>query len=140
MYAAMPAILKNAVIKAYEKCGWDITNSYIPGRKMEYPCFADVLECINEILETSAFSDDNKGDYTGALCTRVESLTTGMNGQIFIKAKWEQLIISMSDCEVPCVDNCVEWNSLHSCLKRYIHIVDQELAEFYKEKPQGEYV
>lgn len=84
MYAAMPAILKNAVIKAYEKCGWDITNSYIPGRKMEYPCFADVLECINEILETSAFSDDNKGDYTGALCTRVESLTTGMNGQIFI--------------------------------------------------------
>lgn len=84
MYAAMPAILKNAVIKAYEKCGWDITNSYIQGRKMEYPCFADVLECINEILETSAFSDDNKGDYTGALCTRVESLTTGMNGQIFI--------------------------------------------------------
>ncbi len=46
----------------------------------------------------------------------------------------------MPDCEVPCVDNCVEWNSLHSCLKRYIHIIDQELAEFYKEKPQGEYV
>lgn len=56
------------------------------------------------------------------------------------KAQWEQMMISMPDCEVPCVDNCVEWNSLHSCLKRYIHIIDQELAEFYKEKPQGEYV
>ena len=83
MYAAMPAILKNAVIKSYEKCGWDITNSRIPGKENVYPCFADVLECINEILDSSAFSDDNKGDYTGALCTRVESLTTGINGQIF---------------------------------------------------------
>lgn len=83
MYAAMPAILKNAVIKSYEKCGWDITNSYMPGKEIIYPCFADVLESINEILDSSAFSDDNKGDYTGALCTRVESLTTGINGQIF---------------------------------------------------------
>jgi len=42
-----------------------------------------VLWQINEILRTSAFSEDNKGDYTGALCTRVESLTTGLNGMIF---------------------------------------------------------
>jgi len=83
MYAAMPAILKNAVIKSYEKCGWDITNSYIDDSEKAYPCFADVLECINEILDSSAFSQDNKGDYTGALCTRVESLTTGLNGMIF---------------------------------------------------------
>ena len=82
MYAAMPAILKNAIIKSYEKCGWDITNSYIPKNEIVYPCFADVLQSINEILESSAFSNDNKGDYIGALCTRVESLTTGLNGQI----------------------------------------------------------
>lgn len=83
MYAAMPAILKNAVIMAYEKCGWDITNSYIDESNKVYPCFADVLECINEILDDSSFSQDNKGDYIGALCTRVESLTTGLNGMIF---------------------------------------------------------
>lgn len=87
MYAAMPAILKNAVIKSYEKCGWDITNSYVPGKQNVYPCFADVLECINEILDSSAFSQDNKGDYTGALCTRVESLTTGINGLIFTSSE-----------------------------------------------------
>lgn len=81
MYAAMPAILKNAVIKSYENCGWDMTNSL--NKKGVFPCFADVLENINAILNTSTFSKDNKGDYIGALCTRVESLTIGINGQIF---------------------------------------------------------
>lgn len=81
MYAAMPAILKNAIIRSYERCGWDMINSEC--RKKEYPSFSDVLWQINEILKTSAFSEDNKGDYTGALCTRVESLTTGLNGMIF---------------------------------------------------------
>lgn len=81
MYAAMPAILKNAIIRAYESCGWDMTNS--ENCMDMYPGFGDVLEQINNILNSSAFSDDNKGDYTGALCTRVESLTTGLNGMIF---------------------------------------------------------
>jgi hypothetical protein len=83
MYAAMPAILKNAVIKSYEKCGWDLINSCIPTGEKTYPNFADILNNIHEILENSAFSQDNKGDYIGALCTRVESLTYGLNGQIF---------------------------------------------------------
>lgn len=83
MYAAMPAILKNAVIKSYEKCGWDMTNSTISSKRKVFPSFADVLVNINEILKSSAFSQDNKGDYIGALCTRVESLTYGLNGQIF---------------------------------------------------------
>ena len=81
MYAAMPAILKNAVIKSYENCGWDMTNSL--NTKSVFPCFADVLENIYAILEASAFSRDNKGDYIGALCTRIESLTVGINGLIF---------------------------------------------------------
>lgn len=81
MYAAMPAILKNAIIKAYESCGWDMTNS--ENIMSMYPGFCDVLEQIKNILSSSAFSDENKGDYTGALCTRVESLTTGLNGMIF---------------------------------------------------------
>lgn len=98
MYAAMPAILKNAIIRAYEKCGWDITNSYIPKNQEVYPCFSDVLQCINEILDSSAFSNDNKGDYTGALCTRVESLTTGLNGQIL--SVDEILYKNLFDCNV----------------------------------------
>ena len=96
MYAAMPAILKKAVIKAYEKCGWDMTNSRPTTNEKIYPGFADVLESIEEILNSSAFSQDNKGDYTGALCTRVESLTTGINGQLFTgdELTYEQLFNS----------------------------------------------
>lgn len=81
MYAAMPAILKSAIIRAYESCGWDMTNS--ENDSSTYPGFIDVLEQIKYILRSSDFSDNNKGDYTGALCTRVESLTTGLNGMIF---------------------------------------------------------
>lgn len=84
MYAAMPAILKNAIIKSYEKCGWDIINSEYDWNKKIYPSFVDVLQCINEILESSAYSADSKGDYIGALCTRVEELTMGLDGQILV--------------------------------------------------------
>lgn len=48
-----------------------------------YPSFIDVLKMINVVMEESKYSADSKGDYTGALCTRVKSLTNGIYGQIF---------------------------------------------------------
>ncbi|MEK6265013.1 MAG: hypothetical protein N2B06_09650 [Clostridium sp.] len=33
--------------------------------------FADVLVQIRKVLEESEYSEDNKGDYTGALATRI---------------------------------------------------------------------
>ena len=48
-----------------------------------YPSFIDVLKMINAVMEESKYSSDSKGDYTGALCTRVKSLTNGIYGQIF---------------------------------------------------------
>lgn len=38
---------------------------------------------IKKVLDESDYSDDNKGDYTGALVTRLRSLTNGINGLIF---------------------------------------------------------
>lgn len=82
MYAAMPAILKEAVEKAYEATGWDLVASENKnGRK--FPNFADVLEQIEIVINDSKYSADSKGDYSGALLTRVRSLTTGLNGLIF---------------------------------------------------------
>lgn len=81
MYAAMPAVLKSAVERAYLRCGWDLELSQcIYGKK--YPSFADVLTEINNVILESAYSSDSKGDYVGALSTRVSSLTNGINGQI----------------------------------------------------------
>ena len=48
-----------------------------------YPSFIDVLNQINRVMDDSAYSSDSKGDYKGALCTRLKSLTNGLYGQIF---------------------------------------------------------
>ena len=84
MYAAMPAILKDAIERIYEKKGWDLLNSvYLPGGEPQYPTFKDLLAELPEIINQSGYSSDTKGDYIGALVTRVNSLTNGIVGQIF---------------------------------------------------------
>lgn len=89
LYAAMPAILKEAVVNAYVKCGWDVQNSiWIKGvSDHKYPVFEDVLATLPEIINTSDYSADSKGDYKGALLTRVQAMTTGINGLIFRKSE-----------------------------------------------------
>lgn len=83
LYAAMPAILKESFERAYIKCGWDLENSiYIPNGHSKFPTFNDVLEALPEIINSSSYSSDSKGDYTGALVTRVKSLTNGISGQV----------------------------------------------------------
>lgn len=83
MYAAMPAILKDAILQAYQVCGWDLENSENILNKKIYPSFKDVQTQIRNVLNTSDYSEDNKGDYIGALITRINSLTNGINGQMF---------------------------------------------------------
>ena len=81
MYAAMPAVLKDAIEASYVSCGWSLTRSTCFPKR--YPTFATVLKKLPEIMDSSAYSNDTKGDYTGALVTRVKSLTNGINGLIF---------------------------------------------------------
>lgn len=82
MYAAMPAILKEAMEKAYIASGWNISTSE-NSKGNVYPNFSDLLEQIESVINDSKYSSDSKGDYSGALCTRVRSLTNGLNGLIF---------------------------------------------------------
>lgn len=85
MYAAMPAVLKNAIEKAYTDCGWDLCTSRNIYEEKLYPCFADVAENISIIIEQSEYDSENKGAYKGALKTRLKSLTNGINGMIFVQ-------------------------------------------------------
>ena len=41
------------------------------------------MEQIEKVINSSSYSADSKGDYSGALLTRVNSLTTGLNSLIF---------------------------------------------------------
>ena len=82
MYAAMPAVLKKAVEQSYQDCGWNLRESTNPYGRL-YPNFNDIADNIKTIIDSSEYDDENKGAYKGALLTRIESLTNGINGLIF---------------------------------------------------------
>lgn len=83
MYAAMPAVLKDAVLSAYEDCGWDLAESVNRISDELFPTFADLERELWTVIENSAYSEELKGNYIGSLVTRIKSLTNGLNGQIF---------------------------------------------------------
>ncbi len=81
MYAAMPAVLKDSILNAYENCGWSLEDSTCENNI--FPTFKSVLESLEDIINRSLYSDNTKSDYKGALSTRIESLTKGLVGKIF---------------------------------------------------------
>ena len=83
MYAAMPAVLKNAVEQSYIDCGWNLVRSKNKYGKDLYPSFVDVAKNIKTIIDTSEYDNENKGAYKGSLLTRLQSLTNGIYGMIF---------------------------------------------------------
>ena len=83
MYDAMPAFFKDAVLRSYEKVGWDLASSTFDGSKPEYPDFEILAEELDELIERSDYASDIKSNYRGALITRVRSLTVGLNRFIF---------------------------------------------------------
>lgn len=83
MYAAMPAILKDSIERAYIAAGWDLITSENKFDEPVYPNFSDVVFYVRQVLNESDYSADNKGDYVGSLVTRLRSLTNGINGIIF---------------------------------------------------------
>ncbi|WP_319779965.1 helicase HerA domain-containing protein [Maridesulfovibrio sp.] len=99
MYAAMPAILKAAVEKAYEVIGWNLSTSQNVHGNI-FPDFHDLLNVLPEIITDSAYSAEMKGNYTGALVTRVRSLTNGYYRSIFQKNELDTTTLFDSPCIV----------------------------------------
>ena len=83
MYAAMPAVLKEATLAAYENCGWDLYMSRNKYSNELFPNFKDLLNALVATIDRSAYSEEVKSNYTGSLVTRVKSLTNGINKDIF---------------------------------------------------------
>ncbi|MGJ7917796.1 ATP-binding protein [Massilia sp. LXY-6] len=83
MYHAMPAVLKEAILLAYEQAGWDLERSVNRHGDGLFPSFADLLVTLERVITVSAYSEEVKGNFIGALSTRIRSLTNGLNGQIF---------------------------------------------------------
>lgn len=90
MYAAMPAVLKSAIEKSYEDCGWNLEESKNPYGDGLYPRFADVARNVREIIDSSEYDAENKGAYKGSLLTRLSSLSSGINGMVFSADETDQ--------------------------------------------------
>ncbi len=82
MYAAMPAVLKDAMERSYADCGWDLVTSTNPYGADLWPTLADVARNVRHILDESDYDAENKGAYKGSLLTRLNSLSNGINGLI----------------------------------------------------------
>ncbi|MCM1136094.1 MAG: DUF87 domain-containing protein [Clostridium sp.] len=83
MYAAMPAVLKAALENAYVAAGWNLEKSENETGVNIYPSFASLAREVKKYIDVSEYSAENKGNYKGALLTRLESLANGINGMIF---------------------------------------------------------
>lgn len=81
MYAAMPAVLKESIEKAYQDKGWILSDPAFHSKI--FPTFADLLKALPQVIDNSSYSKDTKSDYAGALITRVKSLTNGINSEVF---------------------------------------------------------
>lgn len=100
MYSAMPAVLKKAMLDAYESCGWDLrlsVNRLSRGEDV-YPSFLDLFLSLVKVITESAYSEEVKSNYSGALLTRVESLTNGLNGEIFSVNELSNMVLFDENC------------------------------------------
>lgn len=93
MYAAMPAVLKDAVLQSYQVCGWDLVESTNKLSDDIFPTFEDLQIELISVIENSAYSQELKSNYIGSLATRVKSLTNGLNGQIFSSSETDNSIL-----------------------------------------------
>ena len=82
---AMPNILEQCLYNIYIDSGWDIVrnvNIYRDSLPEEYlyPTFTDLCSEIQDYLERSDYSEEVKGNYKGALLSRIRSFANGYKG------------------------------------------------------------
>lgn len=93
MYSAMPEILKDAVLKTYEKAGWNLDESINYESENLFPTFKDLLIELENVINSSKYSEEVKSNYVGSLVTRVKSLTNGINSKIFTLNEIDEKIL-----------------------------------------------
>ncbi len=92
LYAAMPNILEQSLVLVYQHCGWDFIqneNRYakeLP-ESMLYPTFSDLCNEVDAYIERENFGEELKGNYRGALLSRLKSFTSGSKGMLLNTSK-----------------------------------------------------
>ncbi|WP_299792320.1 hypothetical protein [uncultured Shewanella sp.] len=89
MEAAMPSIVEEAIIKAYQNKGWDIysNENYLfdapfSEGSMAWPTFSDMIEELDGIIKSKGMGREFEEKYQGSLVARLTSLTLGIKGRM----------------------------------------------------------
>lgn len=83
MYAAMPQVLEEALVRVYEHSGWDLVTSRCVRQPGPIPTLSDVAALVPTVVKDLGYSDQLTGDYIGALAARLRSLCRGSLGLTF---------------------------------------------------------
>ncbi len=134
MYAAMPAVLKDSIERVYVNKGWNLQKSvcYMEGAG-KFPTFADLLLTLPKVMEESLYSADTKSDYSGALMTRIKSLTNGLNGQLLCSG------IEMGEKDLFEENVIVDLSRIGSMETRslFMGILVMKLQEYHMNRKEG---
>ncbi|MFD0942819.1 ATP-binding protein [Savagea faecisuis] len=98
MYAAMPAVLKEAVERVYIQAGWNLQHSYHYEQTPRYPSLHELIEMLKVVIDQSDYSQEVKSNYTGSLVTRVQSLRNGIAGKILVSDEIAPETLFESNC------------------------------------------
>ncbi|MEK6268656.1 MAG: DUF87 domain-containing protein, partial [Planococcus sp. (in: firmicutes)] len=98
MYAAMPAVLREAVEEVYRGCGWKLDASINFNRIAQYPTMQQLVQVLPSIIEKSGYSEEVKNNYVGALVTRIKSLMTGLLSNVFVEDEIDNEILFDENC------------------------------------------
>ncbi|MFA5907929.1 MAG: DUF87 domain-containing protein [Vicinamibacterales bacterium] len=85
MYGPMPHILEEAILRVYEKRGWDLArntnrNERIVARHLLFPTLGELLDEIDPVVAAIGYAQELTMDIRGALKTRIRSLLAGAKG------------------------------------------------------------
>lgn len=87
MEAAIPQIIERAIYECYEDYGWNISsnknykfkNPFADG-VYSFPTLSDLIEKVEQVVNTQGFDDRLKNDYIGSIKARLQGLTVGSKG------------------------------------------------------------
>jgi hypothetical protein len=86
MYGPMPHILETALVRAYERRGWNLATGMnrfaVRGgdRSLLFPTLQDLHDEIDPVVRAIGYAEDLTMDVRGAMKTRLRSLLTGAKG------------------------------------------------------------
>jgi len=145
MYASMPYLLEEAIIKIYEEKGWNIhtqTNKYLPHSQtipydkkyFLFPTMNDLLKKIDEIVSSFGYHIDLESNLKAALTTRIRNLTVGTKGNIFnslFSLSDEDLFSKPTIIELSNITNDEEKTFIMALLlnKLYFYIMNKQSNE-----------